>query len=166
MPKTLMTTTTIKVTFNGTRGLSYTRILAAFLLLAACSHEPKPSELMTAEAAFDRLRAAVAREVKDPGRAKQASALVDELQKLVVEANGDLKAHDARLRALNANYDAPEADFQAAFRDFNAGRDRRQDRTLELNRRAKALVTEDEWHALARTQERALRDAVEATMSP
>ena len=136
------------------------------LALAACSHEPKPTALTTAETAFDRLRAAVAREVKDPGRAKQASALVDELQKLVVEANGDLKAHDARLRALNANYDATEADVQAAFRDFNAGRDRRQDRTLELNQRAKALVTEDEWTALAGAQEQALRDAVDATMTP
>jgi hypothetical protein len=140
--------------------------LAFVLVLASCSHEPKPSALMTAEEAFDRLRAAVAREVKDPGRAKQASALVDELQQLVIQANADLKAHDARLWALNANYDATEADVQAAFRDFNAARDRRQDRTLELNRRAKALVTEDEWHALARAQERALRDAVEATMSP
>ena len=142
------------------------RILAALLLLAACSHEPKPSELVTAEAAFDRLRAAVAREIRDPGRAKQASALVDELQQIEVAAHADTKAHDARLRALNDNYDAAEADVQAAFRDFNAGRDRRQESTLELNRRAKALVTEDEWHALARAQEQALRDAVEATMNP
>jgi len=36
------------------------------LVFAACSHEPKPSALTTAEEAFDRLRAAVAREVKDP----------------------------------------------------------------------------------------------------
>jgi hypothetical protein len=144
------------------------KVLACLVLLAlaACSHEPKPSALTTADEAFDRLRAAVAREVKDPARAKQASALVDEMQQLVVVAHADLKAHDARLRALNDNYDAPEADFQAAFRDFNAGRDSRQDRTLELNRRAKALVTEDEWNALARAQEQALRDAIEATLTP
>lgn len=144
------------------------KVLACLVLLSltACSHEPKPSRLVTAEAAFDRLRAAVAREVKDPGRAKQASALVDEMEQIVVAARADLKAHDARLRALNDNYDTPEADVQAAFRDFNAGRDRRQDRTLELNRRAKALVTQDEWNALARAQEQALRDAVDATMTP
>ena len=138
----------------------------ALLSAAACSHEPKPSALVAAESAFDRLRAAVAREVKDPVRAKQAGALVDEMQQIVVAAHADLKAHDALLRALNADYDAAEADFQAAFRDFDAGRDRRQDRTFELNRRAKALVTENEWHALARVQEQALRDAVEATMTP
>ena len=142
------------------------RILAALLLLVACSHEPKPSALTTAEEAFDRLRAAVAREVKDPARAKQASALVDDMQQLVAAGHSDLKTHDARLRALNANYDASEADFQAAFREFNAGRGRHQDRTLELNRRAKALVTEDEWNALARAEEQALRDAVDATMTP
>ena len=145
------------------------RFLAAGLVLAlaaACSHKPEPSSLTVAEEAFDRLRAGVAREIKDPGRAKQASALVDELQQIVVAAHGELKAHDARLWALNANYDATEADIQAAFRDFNAARDRRQDQALELNRRAKALVTEQEWQALASVQERAMRDAVEATVAP
>ena len=136
------------------------------LALAACSHKPEPSSLAVAEGAFDRLRASVAREVKDPGRAKQASALVDELQQIVVAAHAELKAHDARLWALNANYDATEVDVQAAFRDFNAARDRYQEQALELNRRAKALVTEQEWHALASVQERAMRDAVEATVTP
>jgi len=145
-----------------------TKLIAIGLLLAlaACSHKPEPSSLATAEEAFDRLRAGVAREIKDPGRAKQASALVDELQQIVVAAHAELKAHDARLRTLNANYDATQADVQAAFRDFNAARDRRQEQTLELNRRAKALVTEQEWHALASLQERALRDAVEAAVTP
>jgi len=143
-----------------------TAALALAFVLVACSHEPKPSSLAVADEAFDKLRAAIAREVKDPGRSRQASALVDELQQIVTAANADLKAHNGRLWTLNANYDATEAEVQAVFRDFNAARDRRQDETLALNRRAKALVTEQEWHALASVQERALRDAVDATVTP
>ena len=136
--------------------------LFLLLLLAACSHEPKPSALVPAEGALDELRAAVAREVKDPDRARRAVALVDEMERITIAAHADYKDHEARLRALNANYDAKEEDFRALFRDFNARRDARQARTLELNQRAKALVTAGEWQALAKLREEAARRAVEA----
>jgi len=138
------------------------RNLLFLLLLVACSHEPKPSALVPAEGALDELRAAVAREVKDPDRARRAVALVDEMERITIAAHADYKDHEARLRALNANYDAKEEDFRTLFRDFNARRDERQARTLELNQRAKALVTAGEWQALARLREAAARKAVEA----
>ena len=138
------------------------RNLLFLLLLVACSHEPKPSALVPAEGALDELRAAVAREVKDPDRARRAVALVDEMERITIAAHADYKDHEARLRALNANYDAKEEDFRALFRDFNARRDARQARTLELNQGAKALVTAGEWQALARLREAAARKAVEA----
>jgi len=138
------------------------RNLLFLLLLVACSHEPKPSALVPAEGALDELRAAVAREVKDPDRARRAVALVDEMERIVAAANADYKDHEARLRALNANYDATEEDLRALFRGFNARRDARQAQTLELNQRAKALVTAGELQALARLREAASRKAVEA----
>jgi ABC-type sulfate transport system substrate-binding protein len=115
-----------------------------------------------AEGALDELRAAVAREVKDPDRARRAVALVDEMERITIAAHADYKGHEARLRALNASYDATEEDFRALFRGFNARRDERQARTLELNQSAKALVTAGEWQALARLREEAARKAVEA----
>jgi len=138
------------------------RNLLFLLLLVACSHEPKPSALVPAEGALDELRAAVAREVKDPDRARRAVALVDEMERITIAAHAGYKDHEARLRALNANYDAKEEDFRTLFRDFNARRDARQARTLELNQRAKALVTAGEWQALAKLREEAARRAVEA----
>ena len=48
--------------------------LIFFLLAAGCSHKPKPSALESAEGAFDELRAAVRREIKDPGKAAQGTA--------------------------------------------------------------------------------------------
>ena len=138
------------------------RNLLFLLLLVACSHEPKPSALVPAEGALDELRAAVAREVKDPDRARRAVALVDEMERITIAAHAGYKDHEARLRALNANYDAKEEDFRTLFRDFNARRDARQAQTLELNQRAKALVTAGEWQALARLREAAARKADEA----
>jgi uncharacterized lipoprotein YajG len=137
------------------------RLLSALLLLAACSHEPKEA-LKPAEGVLDELRAAVAREVKDPDRAKRAAALVDEMEQLTIRANADYKDHEAKLRALNANYDATPDEFRALFGDFNARRDKRQAQALDLNRRGKALLTLQEWQELSKLREEALRDAVDA----
>jgi hypothetical protein len=134
----------------------------ALALLLACSHEPKPSTLVTADGALDELRAAVVREVKDPQRSRAAVALVDEMEKIVGAAHAGIQDHNAKLKALNANYDATDEDFRAAFRDFNAARNRREDQTLDLNRRAKALLTAGEWNELAKLREEAIRRAVAA----
>jgi uncharacterized lipoprotein YajG len=137
------------------------RVLFSLLLVAACSHEPKEA-LKPAEGVLDELRAAVTREVKDPNRAKQAAALVDEMEQLTIRANADYRDHEAKLRALNANYDATPDEFRALFGDFNARRDKRQAQALELNRRGKALLTLQEWQELAKLREEALRKAVDA----
>jgi hypothetical protein len=136
--------------------------LAFVLVLSACSHKPKPSSLVPAEGALDDLRAAVVREIKDPERAKQAVGLVDELEQLTIVAHADFKAHASALRTLNANYDATEAEFGRLFRDFIVKRDARQAHSLDLNRRAKALLSGAEWNALSRVRDRAARDADDA----
>src|SRR5580765_3560693 len=137
------------------------RLLSALLLVAACSHEPKDA-LKPAEGVLDELRADVLREVKDPDRAKRAAALVDEMEQLTITANADYKNHDAKLRALNANYDATPDEFRALFGDFNARRDKRQAQALDLNRRGKALLTLQEWQELAKLREEAAKKAVDA----
>ena len=136
--------------------------LVLLLLVTGCSHKPKPSALESAEGAFDELRAAVRSEIKDPEKAAQGTALVDQLERLVTEANNDRKAHDDKIRSLNANYDAAEDDFHAVFNEFNLRQKDRQDRVLEINQRAKALTTEAEWKALAKVREEMLKKALEA----
>jgi hypothetical protein len=84
------------------------------------------------------------------------------LERLVIEANNDRKTHDDKIRSLNANYDATEEEFQAAFREFNGRQKNRQDRVLEINQRAKNLTTEEEWNALAKKHEEMLKKALEA----
>jgi hypothetical protein len=135
------------------------------MLLSGCSHQPKPSAVNSAKGAFDELRAAVRSEIKDPEKAAQGSDLVDQLERLTTEANNDRKAHDDRIWSLNANYDATEEEFQAAFRGFNAKQKDRRDRVLEINQRAKDLTTEKEWKALAKVHEEMLKKALEAVQA-
>jgi hypothetical protein len=136
--------------------------LVLLLLIAGCSQKSKPSALESAKGAFEELRTAVRSEIKDPDKAAQGTHLVDQLERLVIEANNDRKAHDDKIRSLNANYDATEEEFQAAFREFNARQKNRQDRVLEINQRAKNLTTEEEWKALVKVHEEMLKKALEA----
>ena len=138
--------------------------LVLILFTGGCSHKPKPSAMESAEGAFDELRAAIRKEIKDPDKAAQGTDLVDQLERLVKEASNDRKAHDERIRSLNVNYDATEEEFQAAFREFNARQKDRQDRVLEINQKAKDITTEEEWKALAKVREDMLKKALEATL--
>jgi cysteinyl-tRNA synthetase len=138
--------------------------LVLLVFVAGCSHKPKPSAMETARGAFDELRAAVKSEIKDPEKAAQGTHLIDQLESLVKEANSDRKAHDDKIESLNANYDATEQEFQAAFSAFNARQKDRQDRVLEINQRAKDLTTEEEWKALSKVREEMLRKALEASL--
>ena len=72
--------------------------------------------------ALDDLRSAVAREVRDPQRAAQATALVDELTQLLAEAHG---ATDARRDAMLMQ-------------------------VLDIYQRMKAVISAGEWEGLPR----------------
>ena len=137
-------------------------VLAVLLFLGSCAHDPQPSALDSAREALHELRAAVQREIKDPQRASQGARLVDESEQLLLEANAGLKAHDARMRALNADYDATRDAFRAAFRDFNAQQAERLQRLLDIDRRAKGLATAEEWAALDRVREKAIERIIRA----
>jgi hypothetical protein len=140
-----------------------TLLASLFLLcLAGCSRERQPTALEIAGGALQKLRSAVVREVSDPQRAKQGAGLIDEIERLLSEVDADLKAHNDGMRTLNADYDATEAAFRAAFRQFNAKRNARQQRLLDLNQRAKSLLSAEEWERLGAVSAEALESAIQA----
>lgn len=138
------------------------RILLILLVLAGCSHAPKPTALVSAKEAFDDLRAAVRDEIKDPARAAEVAGLVDQMEQMMIESTEARKDHAVRLRSLIANYDASEEDFKAAFREFNAKKSSRQDRLLVIDQRARSLTTDKEWKAIVKAGRRAFEAAVRA----
>ena len=138
--------------------------LLPFLALAGCSHEPKPSALVSAKGAFGELRAAVRGEIKDPHKAAEVAGLVDQLEQTMIEAVEARKGHAVRMRSLNSNYDAPEEDFKAAFREFNEKRSSRQDRILAIDQQARALTTAGEWKAISKVAAHAFVAAAQAEL--
>jgi hypothetical protein len=136
---------------------SVMRILLVLLVLTGCSHEPKPSTLMSAKGALDDLRVAVRDEIKDPARATEVVGLVDQMEQLMIEGTEARKAHKVRLRSLIENYDASEEDYRAAFREFNEKKIGRQDRLLVIDQRARSLTTDKEWKAIVKVGVRALK---------
>jgi hypothetical protein len=142
--------------------LNVLRILAVLLVLTGCSHGPKTSSLVSAKGALNELRDAVRDEIKEPARADEVAGVVDQMEQLMIEATEARKAHDIRLQALIRNYDAPEEDFKAAFREFNEKKISRQDRLLLLDQRARSLTTAREWKALIKVAVRALKESVQA----
>ncbi len=139
-------------------------VVPILLILAGCSHEPKPSKVDVAKGILDDIRAGVREEIKDPGRASEAVGLVDQMEQMIMEASEARKAHEARIVSLNANYDATEEDFKAVFREFNAKKNSRQDRLVGVIQQAKALTTAAEWKAIAKVKAHALEAAVHAEL--
>ena len=138
--------------------------LLALLILPGCSHEPKPSALVSAKGVFDELRAAVLREIKDPERANQVTVLVDQLEQLMIDAAEARKEHAHRMRSLNANYDATEEDFRALFTGFNVKQKIRQDWLLVIDERAREITTDREWKALSQGVAHALEASAKAEL--
>ncbi len=127
------------------------------VLMTACSHEPKTTALVSAKDAFDELRAAVMREIKDPDRAAKGVILVDKLEQIMIEADNERQTEENRIRALNADYDAKEEDFCALAQEINAKRSDRQERIVDINQQAKNLTTASEWKALVKVQEKMIQ---------
>jgi hypothetical protein len=136
-------------------------LIGAACLMAACAREPTPAPEAAVRRSMDDLRAAALTTIKDPARAKEVAGLVDQLERNFAEALKVNRTHLERLWALDADYDATEADFLKLFGDFNAGSVRRRDRFVELRDRLIAATTEAEWSELAKTRVRVLESLVE-----
>ena len=131
--------------------------LTLFLVLTGCSHEPKASSLVSAQKAFDELRATVRDEIKDPARSAEVVSVVDEMEKLMIEAAEARKAHDDSIRNMIKNYDASEEDFRSAFHEFNEKKVDRQNRLIAMDQRARSLTTAKEWKTIGKAGVRALK---------
>ena len=136
-------------------------LIGAACLMAACAREPTPAPEDAVRRSMDELRAAALTTINDPARAKDVAGLVDQLERHFDEALKADRTHLERLWALDADYDASEADFRKLFADFNAGSVRRRDQFVELRNTLIAATTEAEWNELAKVRVRVLESMVQ-----
>jgi vacuolar-type H+-ATPase subunit B/Vma2 len=90
--------------------------------------------------------------------------LVDRLEQVMIEAGDARKEHAARMRALNANYDATEEEFLTLFANFNRQQKERQERLLVIDQRERELTSGQEWKSLSRGVAHALDASAKADL--
>lgn len=128
--------------------------------IAGCrATERSPRE--AAANAFTDLRREIQAEVADPSRRAELLSLTDEFEKLLEEAAVSRSKTETRIAALNANYDSTEAQFVATLAQARESTRVRQERLLEIQSRAKGILTAPEWKNLGKFRTIALEAAAE-----
>jgi DNA-binding transcriptional regulator YbjK len=140
----------------------YILITIIALFTAGCARtSPIDKEVGT----FDNLRTNVQDVVADPERAEQSLALVDELQQVFDDIKDSRIERRDRIRALNADYDAPRADFEALLAEIGSERVASQERVSQIHRRLFDVINNEEWTELAKSRDKSMNAAIKAMQS-
>lgn len=137
--------------------------IAAIALTACAGKKQSPKD--EARAAFDDVRTSVETIVKDPGRAKQVTALIDEVERNFKEAAADIDARRAAVWRLSSNYDTPQAELEAALANVRESMRANRKKFSDTRRRLAEVLTREEWEALQKERSKALERAVAAALS-
>ena len=133
--------------------------LAAATIAGCAATERSPREAATN--AFTDLRREIEAQVADPSRRAELLSLSDEFEKLLDEAVASRSETEARIMALNADYDSTEAEFAATLAKVRESTRARQERLLEIQSRAKGILTAREWNNLGKFRALALEAAAD-----
>jgi len=136
---------------------------AAIALTACAGSKEAPED--EARAAFDDVRTSIQSVVSDPGRAAQATALVDDMERNFREMAANVDERRAAILKLSANYDTPEAELEAALaRERDIMRTNRK-HFSDTRRRLAEILTDEEWDELQKQRSEALEKAIAAALS-
>lgn len=133
--------------------------LAAATIAGCKATERSPREV--AANAFTDLRCEIQAQVADPSRRAELLSLTDEFESLLDEAVVSRSKTEARIIALNASYDSTETEFMETLAKARESTRARQERLLEIQSRAKGLLTAPEWKNLGKFRTLALEAAAE-----
>ena len=97
----------------------------------------------------------VDRTVKDPEKAKQAKAIVQDIVNEVKQSFKNASDYHQKLYALNANYEAAPEQFVKLLDEQNNERMASAIRILGLRFKLKALLTAQEWKDLTDAMDKA-----------
>jgi polyhydroxyalkanoate synthesis regulator phasin len=128
-------------------------LVATTLLAGGCAqHHGAGTESSYREAALERGLAEtndlVDRTVKDPEKAKQAKATVQDIVNEVKQSFKTTRDYHQKLYALNVHYEATPEQFIKVLDEQNTERMASATRILGLRFKLKALLTAEEWKDL------------------
>jgi DNA anti-recombination protein RmuC len=137
-------------------------LIAAIALFTGGCAGKKASPIDKEANAFDNLRTNVQEVVADPDRSTQSLALVDELQREFDAIKDARVERRKQIQALNANYDAPRAEFEALLTEIGRDRVANQEQVSQTYRKLLDVITTEEWTKLAKSRGRAMNAAIKA----
>src|SRR5207253_11034396 len=128
-------------------------LVATTLAVGGCArHHGYGSASSYREAALERglaeMDELVDRTVKDPEKAKQAKAIVQDIVNEVKQSFKKTSDYHQKLYALNANYEAAPDQFIKLLDEQNNERMASAIRIIGLRFKLKALLTEQQWKDL------------------
>ena len=134
-------------------------LVATTLVVGGCArHHGYGSASSYREAALERGLAEtnelVDKTVKDPEKAKQAKAIVQDIITEVMQSFKKNSAYHQKLYALNANYEATPDQFIKVLDEQNNERMASETRILGLRFKLKALLTAQEWKDLTEAMDK------------
>lgn len=135
-------------------------MLLGGILLAAggCAGATRtPDEAI--QASGQELRQSVSKHVEDPGRREQMLSLVGEIESTQRSFSTQSAEFAQQYARLNADFNAPRAQFEQLFADFNAHRIQSRYRILDLHFQLTALATEQEWKRIGKVEAQLYEEA-------
>jgi hypothetical protein len=131
--------------------LAFTLGVAA---IPGCSSKPPLTPEQQVQADVATYDAEIRKVVSDPARAQQLIRLSQEYQQQIRENVVLVRAYRAKLAALNANYQATRADFEALFSQHETNREAMLGKAAAIRERMAAVTTDAEWQDLNKINQR------------
>ena len=110
--------------------------------------------------AFEDLRTQLGATIDDPAREAEAIRLVGELEKDLAVLRSSVAERKARVRALNAHYDTPRAEFESYLARVQTEVRDNRDRVSKTHQAFRATITAEEGSAIDKTHTSAMKAAI------
>ena len=138
-------------------------IAVASLVVACAKDDVAPIDVE--KQAFEDLRTEIREAITDPDREAETIRLLGVLEEDLATVRTNIAARKIKVRELNANYDAPRADFEAVLAGFEAEVRDHKRRVSETHRALLANVTAEERSAIAKSHTKAMNAAIKTIQS-
>ena len=126
------------------------------MALSACGGKEAVSALDIEEAAFQDLDAEVQAIVKDPAKAAEVQALIEQFHQEFIVLRKAVENQRMESRALNANYDATMEDFEAVVATNQEQMRAARERVTGAHLAIIAATTPEEWSELHKATTKAI----------
>jgi len=124
--------------------------LVTIFILGGCSSSPEDKPIEVQAQSFDALRDTATAVISDPERANEAVGLITQFEDIIIKTQIDRAEHRARIKALNADYDATETEFTTLLANINEEQDANREIAVDIRRKLALAVPASEWSRLVK----------------